>query len=163
MQRVYRIIAIKRDGKAQTWEPVTSVFTENPMPTADIHTKRQAIKEFNMSLHETNADDYLRVHVSERDEDGVWRDTSDCNTSRFFKQDERTIGSIDKDLFSKSLDILSISMQAHQMMQLTYLSLDTKEWLRELSTKLTNTSNELFRLKEQIKEEYYNDIQDAKN
>nr|DAF94745.1 MAG TPA: hypothetical protein [Podoviridae sp. ct9A73] len=30
---MYRIVAVKRDGKAQTWEPVTSVFTDNPMPT----------------------------------------------------------------------------------------------------------------------------------
>lgn len=156
---MYRIVAVKRDGNAQTWEPVTSVFTDNPMPTADIHTKREAIKEFNMSLREANADDYLRVHVAEQDKDGVWRDTSSCNTSRFFKQDERAIASIDKHLFSKSLDILSLSMQVYQMSELTYLSSDTKEWLRELSTKITNTSNELCRLKEQIKEEYY----DAQN
>jgi len=101
---VYRIVAVKRDGKAQTWEPVTSVFTDNPMPTADIHTKNEAIKEFNMSLREANADDYLRVHVSEKDKDGVWRDTSGCDTVRFFKQDERSIASIDKTVFSRSLD-----------------------------------------------------------
>lgn len=160
---MYRIVAIKRDGKAQTWEPVTSVFTDNPMPTAYIHTKREAIKEFNMSLREANADDYLRVHVSEKDKDGIWRDTSDCNTSRFFKQDERSIASIDKTVFSRSLDLLSISAQAYQMMELTYLSSDTKEWLRELSTKITNISNELCRLKEQIKEEYYSDVQDTEN
>lgn len=148
---MYRIVAVKRSGKTQTWEPVTSVFTDSPMPTAAIHTKREAIKEFNMSLIEANADDYLRVHVSERDKDGVWRDTV-----RFFKQDERSIASIDKNVFSHSLDLLSISMQIYQMTGLTYLSSDTKEWLRELSTKLTNTSNELCRLKEQIKEEYYN-------
>ena len=160
---MYRIVAVKRDGKTQTWEPVTSVFTDRPMPTADIHTKREAIKEFNMSLREANADDYLRVRVSERDKDGVWRDTSDCDTVRFFKQDERAIASIDKDLFSKSLDFLSLSMQVYQMMGLTYLSSDTKEWLRDISEKLLDISNELCRLKEQIKEEYYNDIQDTEN
>lgn len=160
---MYRIVAIKRDGKAQTWEPVTSVFTDSPMPTADIHIKNEAIKEFNMSLREANADDYLRVHVSEKDKDGVWRDTSGCDTVRFFKQDERSIASIDKNVFSYSLDLLSISMQVYQMSELSYTSSDTKEWLRELSTKITNISNELWRLKEQIKEEYYNDIQDTEN
>nr|DAY12837.1 MAG TPA: hypothetical protein [Caudoviricetes sp.] len=133
------------------------------MPTADIHTKREAIKEFNMSLLEANADDYLRVHVSEKDKDGVWRDTSGCDTVRFFKQDERSIASIDKYLFSKSLDILGLSMQARQMMELTYTSSDTKEWLRDLSKKLLDISNEYCRLKEQIKEEYYNGIQDTEN
>lgn len=118
---MYRIVAVKRDGKVQTWEPVTSVFTDNPMPTADIRTKREAIKEFNMSLREANADDYLRVHVSEQDKDGVWRDTSGCDTVRFFKQDERSIASIDKN------------------------------------------SNEMCRLKEQIKEEYYNEVQDTES
>ena len=137
---MYRIVAIKRDGRAQTWEPVTSVFTDNPMPTADIHTKR-----------------------AEQDKDGIWRDTSGCDTVRFFKQDERSFASIDKTVFSRSLDLLSISMQTYQMMELTYLSSDTKEWLRELSTKITNVSNELCRLKEQIKEEYYNDVQDTEN
>lgn len=160
---MYRIVAEKRNGKTQTWEPVTSVFTDNLMPTADIHKKNEAIKEFNMSLREANADDYLRVHLSEKDKDGVWRDTSGCDTVRFFKQDERSIASIDKNMFSQSLDLLSISMQVHQIMGLTYLSSDTKEWLRELSTKLTNASNELCRLKEQIKEEHYNDIQDTEN
>lgn len=160
---MYRIVAIKRDGKTQTWEPVTSVFTDNPMPTADIHTKREATKEFNMSLTEANADDYLRVHVSEKDKDGVWRDTSGCDTVRFFKQDERSIESIEKSIFSHSLDVINISAQIYQMMELTYISGDTKEWLRELSTKITNTSNELYRLKEQIKEEYYNDIQDTED
>lgn len=155
---MYRIIAIKRNGESRTWEPVTRVFTNRVMPTADIHTKREAIKEFNMSLREANADDYLRVHVSERDKDGVWRDTSGCDTARFFKQDERSIASIDKKVFSYSLDLLSISMQVYQMSGLSYISSDTKEWLRELSTKTTNISNELCRLKEQIKEEYYNDI-----
>ena len=153
---MYRIVAVKRDGKSQTWEPVTSVFTDNPMPTADIHTKNEAIKEFNMSLREANADDYLRIHVSEQDKDGVWRDTSDLNTSRFFKQDERSIASIDKTVFSRSLDLLSISAQAYQMMELTYISSDTKEWLRDLSAKLLDISNEYGKLKEQIKEEYYN-------
>ena len=160
---MYRIVAIKRDGKAQTWEPVTSVFTDNPMPTADIHTKREAIKEFNMSLLEANADDYLRVHVAEQDKDGVWRDTSGCDTVRFFKQDERSIASIDKNVFSHSLDLLSISMQVHQMMELTYISGDTREWLREVSKKLIGVHGELSNLKEQIKEEYYNDIQDTEN
>lgn len=160
---MYRIVAVKRDGKAQTWEPVTSVFTDIPMPTADIHTKREAIKEFNMSLLEANADDYLRVHVSEKDKDGIWRDTSDCDTVRFFKQDERAIANIDRDLFSQSLDLITISMQTQQMMALTYISSDTKEWLRDLSKRLLDISNEYCRLKEQIKEEYYNDIQDTEN
>ena len=160
---MYRIVAVKRDGKAQTWEPVTSVFTDSPMPTADIHTKREAIKEFNMSLREANADDYLRVHVAEQGKDGVWSDTSDYNTSRLFKQDERAIALIDRDLFSQSLDLLTISMQTHQMMALTYISSDTKEWLRDLSAKLLDISNEYGKLKEQIKEEYYNDIQDTEN
>lgn len=160
---MYRIVAVKRDGKAQTWEPVTSVFTDTPMPTADIHTKSEAIKEFNMSLREANADDYLRVHLAEQDKNGVWCDMGGPGTSRFFKQDERSIASIDKDVFSRSLDLLSISMQTYHMMELTYLSSDTKEWIRELSTKITNISNELCRLKEQIKEEYHNDIQDTEN
>lgn len=153
---MYRIIAIKRNGESRTWEPVTRVFTNRVMPTADIRTKNEAIKEFNMSLREANADDYLRVHVSERDKYGVWRDTSGCDTVRFFKQDERAIALIDRDLFSQSLDLLTISMQTHQMMALTYISSDTKECLRDLSAKLLDISDEYSKLKEQIKEEYYN-------
>ena len=42
---MYRIVAVKRNGKAQTWEPVTSVFTDNPMPTADIHTKKTKLSK----------------------------------------------------------------------------------------------------------------------
>ena len=159
---MYRIVAVKRDGKQETWYPLVAAFTQDTVD-AYIEDKRAAIKEFNMSLREANADDYLRVHVSEKDKDGVWRDTSGCDTVRFFKQDERSIASIDKTVFSRSLELLSISMQIYQMMELTYLSSDTKEWLRELSTKITNISNELYRLKEQIKEEHYNDIQDAEN
>lgn len=125
--------------------------------------KREAIKEFNMSLLEVNADDYLRVHVAEQDKDGVWRDTSGCDTVRFFKQDERSIALIDKNVFSHSLDLLSISMQVSQISGLSYISSDTREWSRELSKNLVDASNELCRLKEQIKEEHYNDIQDTEN
>lgn len=160
---MYRIVAVKRDGKTQTWEPVTSVFTDNPMPTADIHTKDEAVKEFNMSLRETNADDYLRVHVSERDKDGVWRDTSGCDTVRFFKQDERSVASISASISSNSIDLVYISMQIYQMMQLTHISAETREKLREASANLVDISDELCQLKEQIKEEYYNDIQDTEN
>ena len=160
---MYRIVAVKRDGKTQTWEPVTSVFTDNPMPTADIHTKNEAIKEFNMSLHEVNADDYLRVYVSEKDKNGVWCDTSGCDTVRFFKQDERSIESIEKSMFSHSLDVINISAQTYQMMELTYISGDTREWLRKVSRKLIGVDSELSNLKEQIKEEYYNDIQDTED
>ena len=129
---MYRIVAVKRDGEAQTWEPVTGVFTYKPTPTADIHTKREAIKEFNMSLREANADDYLRVHVSEQDKDGIWRDISGCDTVRFFKQDERSIASIEKSMFGHSLDVINISAQIYQMMELTYIRGDTREWLREV-------------------------------
>lgn len=160
---MYRIVAVKRDGKTQTWEPVTSVFTDNPMPTADIHTKNEAIKEFNMSLREANADDYLRVYVSEKDKNGVWSDTSGCDTVRFFKQDERSIESIEKSMFSHSLDVINISAQTYQMMELTYISGDTREWLRKVSRKLIGVHSELSNLKEQIKEEYYNDIQDTED
>lgn len=150
---MYRIVAVKRDGKAQTWEPVTSVFTDNPMPTADIHTKREAIKEFNMSLREANADDYLRVHVSEKDKDGVWRDTSGRDTSRFFKQDERTIASIDSDMFRKSLDLLMLSSQTFQMIDLSGISIETREAIRGLSKEALNLSDKYSQMKEQIKED----------
>jgi hypothetical protein len=159
---MYKIIALRRDGKQETWYPLVAGFTQDTVD-AYIEDKRTAIKEFSFSLREANAEDHLRVYVAEQDKDGVWRDTSDYDTSRFFKQDERSIASIDKTVFSRSLDLLSISMQIYQMMELTYLSSDTKEWLRELSTKLTDISNEMCRLKEQIKEEYYNDIQDTEN
>jgi hypothetical protein len=159
---MYKTIALRRDGKQETWYPLVAGFTQDTVD-AYIEDKRTAIKEFSFSLREANAEDHLRVYVAEQDKDGVWRDTSDYDTSRFFKQDERSIASIDKTVFSRSLDLLSISMQIYQMMELTYLSSDTKEWLRELSTKLTDISNEMCRLKEQIKEEYYNDIQDTEN
>nr|DAW14993.1 MAG TPA: hypothetical protein [Caudoviricetes sp.] len=70
---MYRVVAIKRDGKAQTWEPVTGVFTDNPMPTANISKKNKATEEFKKSLDKVNADDYARVQLSEKDKDGVWR------------------------------------------------------------------------------------------
>ncbi len=112
---------------------------------------------------EVNADDYLRVHVAEQDKDGVWRDTSGYSTVRFFKQDERSIASIDKSMFGYSLEVINISAQIYQMMELTYISGDTREWLREVSKKLIGVHGELSNLKEQIKEEYYNDIQDTEN
>lgn len=154
---MYRIIATKRNGESRTWEPITRVFTNRAMPTADIHKKEKALEEFDLAVKEANADEYLRVNIIKK-YDGGWHDMGGPDTSRFFKQDERAIALIDRDLFSQSLDLLTISMQTHQMMALTYISSDTKERLRELSAKITNISNELCRLKEQIKEEYY-DVQ----
>lgn len=158
---MYRIIATKRNGESRTWEPVTRVFTNRVMPTADIHKKEKALEEFDLAVKEANADEYLRVNIIKK-YDGGWHDMGGPGTSRFFKQDERAITLIDRDLFSQSLDLLTVSMQTQQMMALTYISSDTKEWLRELSTKITNISNELCRLKEQIKEEYY-DVQNEQD
>lgn len=152
---MYRIIAIKRNGESRTWEPVTRVFTNRVMPTADIHKKEKALEEFDLAVKEANADEYLRVNIIKK-YDGGWHDMGGPGTSRFFKQDERAITRIDRDLFSQSLDLLTISMQTHQMMALTYISSDTKEWLRDLSAKLLDISNEYGKLKEQIKKEYYN-------
>ena len=159
---MYKIIALRRDGKQETWYPLVAGFTQDTVD-AYIEDKRTAIKEFSFSLREANAEDHLRVYVAEQDKDGVWRDTSDYNTSRFFKQDERSIASIDKSMFSHSQDLSSISVQIYQTIGLSYISSDTREQLRELSKELVNISNELCRLKEQIKEEYYNDIQDTEN
>lgn len=159
---MYRIIAIKRNGESRTWEPVTRVFTNRVMPTADIHKKEKALEEFDLAVKEANADEYLRVNIIKKYDRG-WHDMGGPGTSRFFKQDERSITLIDRDLFSQSLDLLTISMQTHQMMALTYISSDTKEWLRDLSAKLLDISNEYGKLKEQIKEEYYSDIQDTED
>lgn len=152
---MYRIIAIKRNGESRTWEPVTRVFTNRVMPTADIHKKEKALEEFDLAVKEANADEYLRVNIIKKYDSG-WHDMGGPGTSRFFKQDERAIALIDRDLFSQSLDLITISMQTQQMMALTYISSDTKEWLRDLSAKLLDISNEYGKLKEQIKEEYYN-------
>nr|DAW14992.1 MAG TPA: hypothetical protein [Caudoviricetes sp.] len=75
------------------------------------------------------------------------------NTSRFFKQDERTIVSIDKDMFGKALDLLLISSQVFQMMDLTGISIETREAIRNLSKKTLDLSDEYSKMKEQIKEE----------
>lgn len=159
---MYRIIAIKRNGESRTWEPVTRVFTNRAMPTADIHKKEKALEEFDLAVKEANADEYLRVNIIKKCDSG-WHDMGGPDTSRFFKQDERAIDLIDRDLFSQSLDLLTISMQTQQMIALTYISSDTEEWLRDLSAKLLDISDEYRKLKEQIKEEYYNDIQDTEN
>lgn len=152
---MYRIIAIKRNGESRTWEPVTRVFTNRVMPTADIHKKEKALEEFDLAVKEANADEYLRVNIIKKYNSG-WHDMGGPGTSRFFKQDERAITLIERDTHSKSLDLISISSQIYQMMQLTYISSDTREWLREISKKLLDISGDITNLKEQIREEYYN-------
>ena len=159
---MYKIIALRRDGKQETWYPLVAGFTQDTVD-AYIEDKRTAIKEFSFSLREANAEDHSRVYIAEQDKDGVWRDTSDHDTSRFFKQDERSIESIDKSMLGHSLGIINISAQIYQMMELTYIRGDTREWLREVSRKLIGVYGELSNLKEQIKEEYYNDIQNTEN
>ena len=123
------------------------------MPTANISKKNKATEEFKKSLDKVNADDYARVQLSEKDKDGVWRDEGGKNTSRFFKQDERTIVSIDKDMFGKALDLLLISSQVFQMMDLTGISIETREAIRNLSKKTLDLSDEYSKMKEQIREE----------
>lgn len=153
---MYRIVAIKRDGKAQTWEPVTGVFTDNPMPTANIRKRDDAIKEFNRSLNTVGADDYMSVKIGEKDKAGVWRDAIGKGiVPRFFKQDEREITSIDKEMFSMSLDMIMFSMRTNNLMQLSGISMESREQLRSLSHQIMDASDEVSRLKEKITEELY--------
>lgn len=84
---MYRIIATMRNSIVKTWKPVTSVFTDRPMPN-----------------------EHLRVNIIEKCDSG-WRDVMGPGTSKFFKQDERSITSIDKCVFNNSIDLLYTSMQ----------------------------------------------------
>jgi hypothetical protein len=76
---------------------------------------------------------------------------------------KESIEMLDKNMHEKSLHLLGLSMEVYQIMELKHISKETREQLKHLTQNLADASNELCRLKEQIKEEHYNDIQDTEN
>lgn len=79
------------------------------------------------------------------------------------KDYSESVEKFDESMHEKSINALVLSMEIYHLMQLNYISIDTREQLRNLSQKLLEASNEMTRLKEQIKEEYYNGVQDTED
>lgn len=110
MERIYRVVAIRRDGVWQYWEPTLGLFTFKEIPTNRYYKYTEALGEYRRAIDKSNPDDMSCVSIHEKmGTDGTWHTLKE----RQFTQNERSITSIDKKVFSCSLDLLSISMQVY--------------------------------------------------
>lgn len=66
MDRIYRVIAIRRDGVWQYWEPVLSQFTFKEIPTNRYYKYTEALREYRRAIDKASPNETLNVSLEEK-------------------------------------------------------------------------------------------------
>lgn len=73
MDRIYRVVVIRRDGVWQYWEPVLGLFTFKEIPTNRYYQYTEALREYRRAIDESSPDDMSCVSIHEKmGTDGTW-------------------------------------------------------------------------------------------
>ncbi len=73
MERIYRVIAIRRDGVWLYWEPTLGQLTLKEIPTNRYYKYAEAYDEYRKAVDLANPDDIESVNLLEyRQKDGTW-------------------------------------------------------------------------------------------
>lgn len=160
MDRIYRVIAIRRDGVWQYWEPTLSLFTFKEIPTNRYYKYTEALREYRKAIDKAGPNETLSISLEEKmGHDGTWYALKE----RQFTQNERSKESIMEDISTARLDIKSISGKLREVAELSKLSRDTKEEIEHISNKLYSLSQLTWNLQNKVLEGLDNDIQDTEN
>lgn len=160
MERIYRIIAIRRDGVWQYWELVIGQFTFKDTPTNRYYKYTDALREYRRAIDKANPNDMLSVSLEEkRGFDGTW-----CTLKeRQFSQDERSTKAVWDDIDSIRRDIGCLSSRLGSIAGLSKLSKETREELERISNKLYSLSRITWNLQNKVLEELDKDVQNTEN
>lgn len=159
MDRIYRVIAIRRDGVWQYWEPVLGQFTFKEIPTNRYYKYTEALREYRRAIDKSIPDEMLSVSIDEkRGADGTWYTLKE----RQFTQNERSTKSVWDDIDSIRRDMGCLSSRIGSITGLSKLSRETKEELTLMSKQLDSLSFLANRLQYKILEELDN-VQDTKD
>lgn len=156
MDRIYRVIAIRRDGVWQYWEPVIGRFTFKEIPTNRYYKYTEALREYRRAIDKSSPNDYLSVLLEEKmGVDGTWCALKE----RQFTQNERSTKAIWDDMDSIRIDIGFLSNRLGNITGLSKLSRETREEIERVSNKLHSLSRLTWDLQKKVLEE----LQDVQN
>lgn len=133
MDRIYRVIAIRRDGVWQYWEPVLSQFTFKEIPTNRYYKYTEALREYRRAIAKAGPNETLSISLEEKmGHDGTWYALKE----RQFTQNERSTKAIWDDMNSMRIDMGCLSSRIGSITGLSRLSKETKEELTLMSKQL---------------------------
>ena len=159
MERVYRVMAIRRDGVRQYWEPTLGQFTFKEIPTNRYYKYTEALREYRRAIDKASPNNMSCVSIHEkREADGTWYTLKE----RQFTQNERSKESIMEDISTARLDIKIISGKLREVAELSKLSGETKEDIERISNELYSLSQLTWNLQEKVLKELEG-VQDAEN
>lgn len=160
MERVYRVIAIRRDGVWLYWEPTLGQLTLKDIPTNRYYNYPEAHKEYRRVVDLVNPDDIDSVNLLEyRQKDGTWY-TLTCIG---FSEDDRSAKQIMIDIGTARLSMKTISGELREIAELSKISRETREELERISNKLHTLSKSTWNLQNKILEEIDKNVQDTEN
>lgn len=160
MDRIYRVIAIRRDGVWQYWEPVLSQFTFKEIPTNRYYKYTEALREYRRAIDKASPNETLNVSLEEkRGHDGTWYALKE----RRFSQNERSTKAVWDDIDSIRRDIGCLSSRLGNIAGLSKLSRETREEIERISNKLYSLSRLTWNLQNKVLEEIDKDVQDTEN
>ena len=160
MDRIYRVIAIRRDGVWQYWEPTLGQLTLKDIPTNRYYKYAEAHDEYQKVVDLANPDDIESVQILEyRQKDGTWYTLTHLE----FSEDERSAKSIMIDIGTARLSMKTTSGKLREIAELSKLSRETREEIERISNKLYSLSRLTWNLQNKVLEELGNDIQNTEN
>lgn len=160
MDRIYRVIAIRRDGVWQYWEPVIGQFTFKEIPTNRYYKYTEALREYRKAIDKAGPNETLSISLEEKmGHDGTWYALKE----RQFAQNERSTKAIWDDMDSMRIDMGCLSSRIGNLTGLSKLSRETREEIERISNKLYSLSRLTWNLQNKVLEELGNDIQDTEN
>lgn len=160
MERIYRVVAIRRDGVWQYWEPALGLFTFKEIPTNRYYNYQEALREYRRAIDESSPNDVSCVLINEKmGADGTWHTLKE----RQFTQNERSSESIMVDIGTARLSMKTTSGKLREITELSKLSRETREEIERISNKLHSLSRLTWNLQNKVLKELENDIQDTEN
>lgn len=150
MERVYRVMAIRRDGVWQYWEPTLGQFTFKDMPTNRYHDFPEADDEYRKAIDEADIDVISSVAILEhRKKDDTWYTL----TYREFTRKECSIKSAMDNMSVAKTNMKIVSGKLREIAELYNLTRETREELERISDKLHSLAELTQNLQEKILEE----------
>ena len=155
MDRIYRVIAIRRDGVWQYWEPTLGQLTLKEIPTNRYYKYSEAYDEYRKAVDLADPDDIESVQILEyRQKDGTWYTLTHLE----FSEDERSTESIMVDIGTARLSMKTTSGKLRETAELSKLSRETKGEIERISDKLYSLSRLMWNLQNKVLKELENDI-----
>lgn len=160
MDRIYKVIATRRDRARQYWEPTLGLFTYKEIPTNRYYNYSEAHKEYQRAAEVADTNDMASVSLLEyRKKDDTWYTLTYLEFSEY----ERSTESIMIDIGTARLSMKTTSGKLREIAELSKLSKETREEIECISRKLYSLSQLTWNLQSKVLKELEHDIQDTED